>query len=164
MLERLLHDKKMQQVQKPGSQALRIGRFSQRHGVYLATTVTWQRIPWFQDHDLACIMCRSLGNARISSDATLLCWVVMPDHLHLLLQLDASPLAAVINRLKSYSARTLNRAIGRSGRFWDHGFHDHALRREEAMVDVARYIVANPVRAGLVRRCGDYPYWDAVWV
>ena len=30
--------------------------------------------------------------------------------------------------------------------------------------DVARYIVANPLRAGLVERVGDYPYWDAVWL
>ncbi|MFV3290267.1 transposase, partial [Pseudomonas sp. NY11955] len=29
---------------------------------------------------------------------------------------------------------------------------------------VARYIVANPIRAGLVSRVGDYPHWDAVWL
>jgi REP element-mobilizing transposase RayT len=88
----------------------------------------------------------------------------MPDHLHLLIQLGTNPLDRVINGLKSYSARVLNRNIGRTGRFWDHGFHDHALRKEEDLVDVARYIVANPLRAGLVRRCGDYPFWDAVWL
>jgi len=88
----------------------------------------------------------------------------MPDHIHMLVQIGQTPLHGIVNQLKSYSARLLNREIGRSGRFWDHGFHDHALRKEENMVDVARYIVANPVRAGLVRRYGDYPYWNAVWV
>jgi len=52
--------------------------------------------------------------------------------------------------------------IGR--RIWQDGFHDHALRQEEDLAEVARYIVANPLRAGLVERVGDYSHWDAVWL
>ena len=44
------------------------------------------------------------------------------------------------------------------------GYHDHALRQEEDLRAVARYIIANPVRAGLVERIGDYPHWDAAWL
>lgn len=47
---------------------------------------------------------------------------------------------------------------------WQDGFHDHALRAEEDVVEVARYVVSNPLRAGLVRCLGDYPLWDAVWL
>jgi len=43
-------------------------------------------------------------------------------------------------------------------------YHDRALRREYDVVRVARYIIANPLRAGLVDKVGDYPHWDAVWV
>ncbi len=43
-------------------------------------------------------------------------------------------------------------------------FHDRAMRKEEDLKAAARYIVANPLRAGLVERCGDYPLWDAVWL
>ena len=93
-----------------------------------------------------------------------LCWVVMPDHVHLLLQLAESGLGQVVRRLKARSALQLNRAIGRSGRFWAPGFHDHALRREENLISVARYIVGNPLRARLVERLGDYPYWNAAWL
>ena len=88
----------------------------------------------------------------------------MPDHFHLLLQLRDMPLGKVLNALKSKSAIELNREIGRTGPFWEPGFHDHALRREDDLLGVARYIVANPLRAGLVRRLGDYPYWNAVWL
>ena len=35
---------------------------------------------------------------------------------------------------------------------------------DEDLVAVARYIVANPVRAGLVKNVRDYPHWDAVWL
>ncbi|MGH8412134.1 MAG: REP-associated tyrosine transposase, partial [Pseudomonas sp.] len=38
------------------------------------------------------------------------------------------------------------------------------IRRDEDLPAVARYIVANPLRAGLVEKIGDYPLWDAVWL
>ncbi len=42
--------------------------------------------------------------------------------------------------------------------------HGRSLRKDEDLVHLARYVVANPVRAGLVERLGDYPLWDAQWV
>jgi len=149
---------------RPGCRALRKGRVSQRGGIYFITAVTDQRIPWFQDFSLARLMCRNLHHPAPLVDATNLCSVVMPDHIHMLLQLGDTPLQRVINRLKSRSAVILNREIGRAGRFWAPGYYDHALRAEEGLKDIARYIVANPLRAGLVRRIGDYPYWNAVWL
>jgi len=148
----------------PGSSALRKGRYSQENGLYFITSATDHRIPWFQEFSFARIMCSHLENRKLFQDSRCLCWVVMPDHIHLLLQVGKTPLFRIVNRLKSSSARALNQEIGRSGRFWDHGFHDYALRKEEDMLEVARYIVANPIRAGLTRRYGDYPYWNAVWI
>jgi REP element-mobilizing transposase RayT len=88
----------------------------------------------------------------------------MPDHVHLLVQLDSESLNAFVRRLKAGSARLLNQHIGSSGRFWQAGFHDHALRREESIIGAARYVVANSLRAGLVERMGEYSFWDAVWL
>ena len=50
------------------------------------------------------------------------------------------------------------------GAVWQPGFHDRALRKNEDLVTASRYIVANPVRAGLVEHIADYPHWDAVWL
>lgn len=47
---------------------------------------------------------------------------------------------------------------------WQRGFFDRAIRREDDLVSIARYIVANPLRAGLVERIGDYAHWDSVWM
>jgi len=154
----------MRQIGKPGYRSLRAGRFSQKNGIYFITATTHQRIPWFQVMSFAGIVCRNLDQPTGLADARNLCWVVMPDHVHLMLQLGSKPLNKVINQLKSRTARLLNREIGRSGPFWSPGFYDHALREEEDMLNIARYIVANPVRAGLVSRVGDYPYWNAVWL
>jgi len=66
--------------------------------------------------------------------------------------------------MKGRSARAVNALLGARGRLWDRGVHDHALRSDESLRAVARYIVLNPVRAGLVRKVGLYPFWDAVWL
>ena len=143
---------------------MRKGRWSQVNGVYLLTTVTEQRIPWFQVFEFGRIVSRGLHLSACLGDAAALCWVVMPDHVHVLLQLREVPLQRVMNRFKSTTAIRLNRAIGRTGRFWQYGYHDRALRRDEDLRDVARYVVANPLRAGLVRKLADYPFWNAVWL
>ena len=88
----------------------------------------------------------------------------MPDHIHWLIELKKGTLENVMQRFKSRSARAVNQARGSSGRLWQTGFHDRALRREENVLAVARYIIANPLRAGLVERVRDYPHWDAVWL
>jgi REP element-mobilizing transposase RayT len=69
-----------------------------------------------------------------------------------------------MQQLKSRTAIALNRSTGRSGTVWQSGFHDHALRREEDLKATARYLVANPLRAGLVKSLRDYPFWNAVWL
>ena len=87
-----------------------------------------------------------------------------PDHLHWLVELRDHPLAVLLRRVKGRSARALNARLGRQGPVWQAGYHDRALRQEEDLQCIARYVVANPLRAGLVRRIGDYPLWDAIWV
>lgn len=95
----------------------------------------------------------------------MLAWVLMPDHAHWLLQLgEVEGLKALVSRRKGASACQVNAALGRRGAVWQKGFYDRALRCDEDMQVVARYIIANPLRSGLVERIGDYPYWDAVWL
>ncbi|MCP1606267.1 REP element-mobilizing transposase RayT [Pseudomonas citronellolis] len=89
----------------------------------------------------------------------------MPDHAHWLLELGKGErLETSVGRLKAVSARQLNDWRMAHGAVWAAAFHDHALRREEDLLPTARYIIANPVRAGLTRRVGDYPFWNAVWL
>ncbi|MHB1531192.1 REP-associated tyrosine transposase [Acidithiobacillus sp.] len=97
------------------------------------------------------------------ADARMLAWVLMPDHVHWLLQLGAAtPIDELVIRLKSASARQVNRVLARTGPLWSTAYHDHVLREEDDLRAAARYLIANPLRAGLVQRVGDYPFWDAV--
>lgn len=89
----------------------------------------------------------------------------MPDHLHWLFQLnERETLSATIKRLKARSSLSIGRHVELGSPVWQRGFYDHAIRRDEDILAVARYIVANPLRAGLVEHIGDYPLWDAIWL
>jgi len=149
----------------PGIRALRKGRFSRPGHIYFVTTVSRRREPVFMEWEVAAATCRALNNPIVWRRSFLLCWVLMPDHWHGILQLgERDELPTVMNRAKSAMAKACNGACARAGRVWDRGFHDRALRREEDLVKLARYVVANPVRAGLVRSVRDYPFWNAVWI
>ena len=145
--------------------ALRRGRHSQPGLMYLVTTVVRQRQPVFADFVLARLVIGQLRHTDALGRSRTLAFVLMPDHLHWLMQLQQGTLSRVVGDLKANAAKVVQRATGHAGQpLWQHGFHDHALRRDEDLAAVARYVVRNPVRAGLVRRVGDYPHWDAIWV
>lgn len=147
---------------KPGLRALRKGRASLPHHVYLVTTVCHERRPHFVSAEQADPVVALLREDRLWRDSTALCWVLLPDHLHIVLQLGTSePLSKLMNRVKSLTARAAG--IPGSMPIWMRGFHDRALRREEDLGAVVRYVSANPLRAGLVAVGQAYPYLGGTW-
>jgi REP element-mobilizing transposase RayT len=146
------------------SNRLRIGRYSCTSQIYLVTATTLDRKPVFADWMLGRLLVQEMRDAQDARIADSLAWVVMPDHLHWLVELRRGTLATLVQRVKSKSAIALNKARGSEGRLWQDGYHDRAIRKEEHLLHFARYIVANPVRAGLVNSVRQYPLWDAIWV
>ena len=143
---------------------LRKGRYSESGRIYLITAVTHQRQPIFQDWRTGRLLVRAFRKAQEDGEATSLAWVIMPDHFHWLVQLHNGDLPRLMRITKSRSARAINTARRSYGTLWQKGYFDQALRREQDLKAMARYIVANPLRAGLVEHIGQYPLWDAVWL
>ena len=148
----------------PRANRLRAGRYSQSGQIYLLTTVTRNREPLFTDCRTGRFLVRQFQQAHTDDLADSLAWVVMPDHFHWLVELKNSTLPALMLAIKSHSARAINAHLGRTGSLWQKGFHDRAIRYDEDLLAAARYIIANPIRAGLVSRVHDYPLWDAKWL
>lgn len=139
--------------------ALRKGRRSIDGQLYLVTIVTRDRAPIFKHLIAARCAVHCLYDDDVTGQARTLAHVIMPDHVHWMLQLgEAGDLSAVV---RLYKAKV---SAGLSRRVWQRGFHDRAIRRGEDVVSASRYMVANPLRAGLVAEIGDYPHWDAVWL
>jgi putative transposase len=80
---------------------------------------------------------------------------LMPDHLHLLLELGSCPLASVVQRIKGCSSR----ACG-IGRLWQPNYFDRRLRREDDLGTAIRYVLQNPLKAQLVDDLRRWPWWN----
>jgi REP element-mobilizing transposase RayT len=127
--------------------------------MYFITSVCKNRFPYFADADSAMHARHCLLDARMWPDASCHGWVLMPDHLHLLVVLGKyESLSLTIQRVKSLISKSINRANGFSQPIWQRGFHDHAIRTHEEISDFAQYLAQNPVKAGLVQDAKDYPY------
>jgi REP element-mobilizing transposase RayT len=148
----------------PKSYRLRTGRYSEPGRIYLLTAVTRERQPIFNDWRMGRLVVNEFRRADQEGDATSMAWVVMPDHIHWLVELHNGDLPKLMQTTKSLSARHINQARSHSAPVWQKGYFDRALRREEDLKAMARYIIANPLRAGLVDQIGDYPLWDAIWL
>ncbi|MDC9725206.1 MAG: transposase [Gammaproteobacteria bacterium] len=146
------------------SDRLRQGRYSNTNQIYLITTVTYLRRSIFNDFIAGRIIVKTMKQLHDSERITSLAFVVMADHIHWLIQLKNESLDKILHAFKGVSAKQVNQYLGTQGKLWQAGYHDHAVRKEEDLPNIARYIVANPLRAGLVNKVGDYPLWDAVWL
>ena len=111
------------------------------------------------------LLVHELRRLHENGDVNSLAWVIMPDHLHWLFQLDKHwPLSRVVKSLKARSALTINRYRCQSGSLWQRAYYDRAARKDEDIRRIAQYIILNPLRAGLVQDIGDYPHWDSAWM
>jgi len=137
---------------------LRKGRVSQIGRPYHITLVTQNRAPLFGDLQTGRKLVRQLMRLQQEGLAETLCFVLMPDHLHWLMELHEGTLPKTIKLLKGRTAHDIGQPV------WQTNYHDHAIRQNEDLRKVARYIVANPLRAGLVEQIGDYSLWDAMWL
>jgi len=93
----------------------------------------------------------------------LLAWVVMANHVHILLR-PWVPLRIALMNIKSGSARAANIVLGRTGeRFWQRESYDHWVRSDRERNSIIRYIHNNPVAAGLVAEPEEWPWSSAGW-
>ena len=162
------NDLRMQNIthlKSRGVNHLRKGWVSIPGQIYHVTAVTNGKAPVFRQLSTGRILVSCLKFESDQRRATSLAFVVMPDHLHWLLQLsNDAALSGVVQNVKANSGRLINSESRSTGPIWQRGFYDRAIRRDEDLPAIARYIVANPLRAGIARSCGDYPLWDSIWV
>jgi REP element-mobilizing transposase RayT len=125
----------------------------------MITVVTAERRRVFEQFSAARTLIGYLKTENDLQRANTVAFVVMPDHLHWLMQLgEGATLSQVVRGVKSLTSHRMGYPV------WQRGFHDHAVRHEEDLKAMSRYVIANPIRAGLVSSVGDYPHWDAVWI
>jgi putative transposase len=138
---------------------------------YSLTLPTHHRNPWFRDAAVVEYCVRALMEATSQEPFQVYAYCFMPDHLHLLVGTSAD--ANLLGFVKSFKQSTgwwfRNRYLAGSLKtsptsLWQKSYYDHVVRCEEDLVQIAKYILGNPVRAGLVGAREEYPFSGSfVW-
>jgi len=108
-----------------------------------------------------CVEC--LDKSRAKHGFSLFAYVVMLDHVHLLLRPWASSLPEIMGDWKSKCAAAVAKKRGTRGPIWQKRYFDFILRRASDFGDKLGYIHENPVTAGLVARAEDWLWSSAAF-
>ena len=134
----------------------RLDRLFVQHPIYFVTACTWDRRSLLASDDIHHAF-RHFSTAGAARGAWVGRYVLMPDHLHLFVALEAISLSAWMKSLKNALSKTL-RIQGYDAPHWQRGFFDHLLRSGESYSQKWAYVRENPVRAGLVTKPEDWPH------
>ena len=130
-------------------------------GTYFVTFITWQRRRLFVVEPYVRLFLKTLYGYRREGRFQLHAFVVMPEHVHLLL----TPANDVtIERAMQLVKGGFSRAFGREfrgGEVWQRGFTDHRIRDAEDFARHRDYIHQNPVKRRMVERATEYRYCSA---
>ena len=128
---------------------------------YFVTANTHNRRRIFSDQNACLIVLDNLAFYRDRGDFWLHAYIIMPDHLHLLLTPVARNLSDVMRNVKSYIARQLIDELAEPPPVWQARFHDQMIRDERHFVSAVEYIHANPVKADICTSAEGYAYSSA---
>jgi REP element-mobilizing transposase RayT len=131
---------------------------------YFLTICTRDRREVFRDDTVVATTLCHVRRIAAEERFTVLAYCLMPDHAHFLVegQSEGSDFCRFVKRAKQHSGAAY--AVRCKQPLWQEGYHERVLRRETDAREVARYLLWNPVRAGLVPSPAEYPYLGSdVW-
>jgi putative transposase len=119
---------------------------------------------WMKEANIAAAVVKGIRMVQDEGLGQLCAWVVMPNHVHLLIK-PSVPMARITRAIKGSTAREANLLLGRTGKyFWQDESFDHWIRNEAEFEKVKKYIERNPVAAGFAKEERDWPWSSATKV
>jgi REP-associated tyrosine transposase len=126
---------------------------------YMITSTTWERRPLFRNDRWARLLIDTLYHYRCTA-YFLHEFVVMPDHIHVMLTPKTS-VERVVQFIKGGFSYRAKKDLGSNMEVWQRGFSDHRIRNAADYLRHVRYIRENPVRKHLCGAAPEYPYSSA---
>ena len=112
---------------------------------------------WLKEDNIAQIWINAL-NYFDQERYKVVCSTVMSNHVHFIFYKLDRPLVSVMQSLKSYTANEMNKALQRTGNFWQSESFDRVIRDRTELEYRINYVLDNPVKAGLVSHWSEYKY------
>lgn len=116
---------------------------------------------WLREPAIAAIVENAILAGAASTHYQPLAWVVMLNHVHVVIHITDVPMTKIIKTWKGSSATTANRRLLRAGSFWQEDYYDTLIRDESHLQKAVRYVEANPVKANLVKTSQDWAWSSA---
>jgi putative transposase len=131
-------------------------RFQKAESLHFITFSCYHRLPFLSEPGPKQTVEAILERTRQRHEARIYAYVLMPEHVHLLI--NEPPRILLAQFLKSFKQAASRQLKGERERFWQDRYVDRNIRGEEARSDVIQYIHRNPVKRGLAARPEDYPW------
>ena len=143
-----------------GTTALRAGRHFTAHHHFHITMVTDRRQTLFQNKDAAKTLIEFMRYQHDVGNVKSFAFVIMPDHVHWLIESIDGRYDRCIQQVKSRTSRSLQRKV------WQRNYFDKEIQTERQLHQTIHYILRNPIEAKLTHSLKDYPYWGlhADWI
>lgn len=123
----------------------------------IITTNAAERRPIFGDARAADHLALTIAEVEREEDLKVVAWAIMPDHFHIVMAVPAGrTFGRAVQMIKGRFAREFNSTRGASGRVWQDRYHERALRDERQLWAAVRYVLNNPVAAGIVADWRDH--------
>lgn len=157
-------------------------RFNIENYCHFVTTKTFNNVKIFERKEKAQLFLKILYEVKEKLNFLLIAFVIMPDHLHLMIVPDRrNTISDVMRHLKGRFARLYNKSrrinsadyrktvivhrTGNSspskGKIWQEGFYDHVISNQKEFLEKLNYIHNNPVTAKMVAKPEDYKFSSA---
>lgn len=91
-------------------------------------------------------------------DYKLLCYCIMGNHVHFIAYKFNKPVNHVMDSLKTFTAREINKALGRTGALWQREYYDRLIRDRNDLSNKVDYVLNNPVKIGQVTHWQRWPW------
>ena len=129
---------------------------------YFITICAHMQQNLFQRDEVAQLMIATFFKYRDAGEFDLHEYVVMPNHVHLLLSInEQQKLGRVIQLIKGGFSHSLRESGIIFRAVWEQRYYDRRVRDAQEFAEISRYIRQNPVRKHLVDRAEEYPYSSA---
>ena len=118
---------------------------------------------WLEKAEIAQLVADSLHH-RDDTVYELLAYCIMPNHMHVVFRPlpdadnDTLSVTAIMQSLKGYTAYEANRLLDLRAQFWQRESYDHWVRDEKELLRIIRYVISNPVKAGLTDHWQNWPW------
>jgi putative transposase len=157
-------------------------RIKDQQAVYFITSTVHQWVDVFTRQDYVQIVIDSLKFCQKEKGLKIYAWVIMSNHIHLIIQSEKNHLSDILRDFKKYTSTQIIRAIENNSKesrkkwllwllkkdnkiwFWEEGYHGEEIYSEDFFMTKLKYMHLNPVMAGIVLKeeeylnssCGDF--------